>query len=59
MKRKTGYVIWAIVLIIEVLWVGNITSNVHNTADLFFASVLVLITISLGVIGAIIFQRKE
>ncbi len=56
---RIGYVIWAIVLIIEVVWVGNITSNVHNTADLFFASVLVLVTISLGVVGAITFQRKR
>lgn len=50
------FVLWGIILIIEILWFGTMRNSVHSTSDVVFAATVIGVTVVFGSVGLNLFK---
>jgi Na+/citrate or Na+/malate symporter len=51
------YLLWVLVLFIEIGWLYSEINNLDNTSDVSFVITVIAITISIGAVGIYLFNK--
>ncbi|HWL23110.1 MAG TPA: hypothetical protein VNR38_05075 [Ureibacillus sp.] len=57
-KLKGLFIIWGVILFIELIWLWSISESVHSISELIFAVTIIGVTCVFGSVGFSLFKTK-
>lgn len=56
---KAFFIIWGIILFVELLWFNSFTNRPHSTSEAIFATTVIAVTGVFGSVGIYLFKKEE
>ena len=56
---KVFFIIWGIILLVELLWFSSLTNRSHSTSEAIFAASVIAVTSVFGSVGIYLFKSEE
>ncbi|MFC6041386.1 hypothetical protein ACFPYN_18425 [Paenisporosarcina macmurdoensis] len=56
---KAIFIIWGVILFLELLWFSSFTNRSHSKTEAIFATTVIAVTSVFGSVGIYLFKREE
>ncbi|WP_156350750.1 hypothetical protein [Psychrobacillus sp. FJAT-21963] len=56
---KAFFILWGLILFIELLWFGLLTNRPHSTSEVIFAVTVIAVTSVFGSVGMYLFKSSR
>ncbi len=55
-KLKAIFILWGLILVIELFWIGLLTNRSHSISEVIFVFSVIFVTSAVGAVGMYLFK---